>query len=68
MKTDKFDLSGLNRYRSYAETAAILGLKCSTLKRKIAEGTGPRVTRFGPRLRRISDADREAYSAAQPTT
>jgi excisionase family DNA binding protein len=63
----EFDLRGVNRLRTYKETAAILGVAYSTLKRKIAEGTGPKVTILGPRLRRISDADREEYSATQPT-
>jgi predicted DNA-binding transcriptional regulator AlpA len=50
-----------NCARTLRETANIAGVGYSTLKRYIAEGTGPVVTRLGPRTIRVTDENREAW-------
>jgi predicted DNA-binding transcriptional regulator AlpA len=51
----------VNCARTLRETANIADIGYSTLKRKIAEGTGPVVTRLGPRTIRVTDENREAW-------
>lgn len=49
--------------RSMRETAAILGVSVDTLRRLIARGDGPLVTRLSMRKLGIRDSDREAWLA-----
>jgi predicted DNA-binding transcriptional regulator AlpA len=51
----------VNCARTLRETASIAGVGYSTLKRRIAEGSGPVVTRLGPRIVRVTDEAREAW-------
>jgi predicted site-specific integrase-resolvase len=55
------DRKNANCARTLRETADIAGVGYSTLKRYIAEGTGPVVTRLGPRTIRVTDENREAW-------
>jgi predicted DNA-binding transcriptional regulator AlpA len=50
-----------NRVRSLRETAAMAGVSLATLRRRIADGTGPRVTRVSERRVGIRDRDREVW-------
>jgi hypothetical protein len=59
------DRDPINRVRSLSETAAALGISLATLRRRIADGTGPRVIQMSIRRLGISDRDREAYIAAR---
>ena len=55
------DRKSVNRARTLRETADIADIGYSTLKRKIADGTGPVVTRLGPRTIPVTDENREAW-------
>jgi len=50
-----------NRVRSMKETAELAGISIATLYRRIADGTGPRITRMSPRRRGVTDRDRETW-------
>jgi predicted DNA-binding transcriptional regulator AlpA len=52
---------GVDRVRTLAETADLLGISVPTLRRLIAAGTGPKVIRLSPRRLGIRDSDREAF-------
>jgi prophage regulatory protein len=46
-----------NRVRSLSETAAAAGISLATLRRRIADGTGPRVVRLSTRRVGIRESD-----------
>ena len=50
--------------RSFAETAVIANMSKDTLRRIIAKGDGPKVTRLSARKVGIRDSDREAWLSA----
>jgi predicted DNA-binding transcriptional regulator AlpA len=52
---------GGDRVRSLQETAALLGISICTLRRMIAAGEGPIVTRLSPRRLGIRDSHRAAF-------
>jgi predicted DNA-binding transcriptional regulator AlpA len=52
---------GVDRVRSLQETAELLGIGIATLRRMIAAGTGPTVTRLSARRLGIRDSHREAF-------
>jgi predicted DNA-binding transcriptional regulator AlpA len=56
---------GVDRVRSLAETARLIGISLPTLRRLIANGTGPRTVRPSPRRIGVRDSDREAYLDAK---
>jgi predicted DNA-binding transcriptional regulator AlpA len=51
----------LNRVRSFPETAEICGISLATLRRRIKDGTGPRVTSMSERRKGVTDRDRNAW-------
>jgi predicted DNA-binding transcriptional regulator AlpA len=53
-----------NRVRSLRETADAAGISLATLRRRIADGTGPRLTRMSQRRIGVTDRNREAWLAA----
>jgi predicted DNA-binding transcriptional regulator AlpA len=58
---------GGDRVRSLQETAALLGISIATLRRMIASGTGPTVTRLSPRRLGVRDSHRIAFLDANAT-
>jgi predicted DNA-binding transcriptional regulator AlpA len=50
-----------NRVRSFREAAAAAGISLATLRRRIADGTGPRVVRVSVRRVGIRDRDFAAW-------
>jgi predicted DNA-binding transcriptional regulator AlpA len=52
-----------NRVRSLRETAALAGISLPTLRRRISDGSGPRVVRMSIRRVGVTDRDREAWLA-----
>jgi transposase-like protein len=56
---------GVDRARSIAATAQIIGVGVSSLRRLIREGKGPAVTQLSPRRQAIFDSDRIAWAAAR---
>jgi hypothetical protein len=53
-----------NRVRSLQETAELANISLETLRRRIKDGTGPRVTSMSPRRKGVTDRDREAWLEA----
>jgi predicted DNA-binding transcriptional regulator AlpA len=58
-------IGGRDRVRSLQETAALLGISIATLRRLIAAGEGPTVTRLSPRRLGIRDSHRETFLDAR---
>jgi hypothetical protein len=56
-----FSGGGGDRVRSIKETADLLGIGIATLRRMIAAGEGPIVTRVSPRRLGIRDSHRTAF-------
>ncbi|RWQ83462.1 MAG: hypothetical protein EOS85_11590 [Mesorhizobium sp.] len=52
-----------NRLRSLSETADILNMHLTTLRRLIDAGDGPRLTRLSPRVIGVTDQNREKWLA-----
>jgi hypothetical protein len=50
-----------NRVRSLHETAELAGISLATLRRRIGDGTGPRVTAVSKRRKGVTDRDREIW-------
>jgi len=55
------DAPPLNRVRSLRETAELANISLATLRRRIKDGTGPRVTSMSARRKGVTDRDREAW-------
>ena len=56
-----FGAGGGDRVRSIKETADLLGIGIATLRRMIAAGKGPTVTRLSARRLGIRDSHRTAF-------
>jgi len=50
-----------NRVRSLRETAELVNISLATLRRRIKDGTGPRVTSMSTRRKGVTDRDRDAW-------
>jgi uncharacterized protein (DUF2342 family) len=50
-----------NRVQSLQRTAQLSNISLATLRRRIKDGTGPRVTAMSPRRRGVTDRHREAW-------
>jgi predicted DNA-binding transcriptional regulator AlpA len=50
-----------NRVRSLQETAELANISLATLRRRIKDGTGPRVTSMSTRRKGVTDRDRDAW-------
>ncbi len=55
------DTAPLNRVRSLAETAKIAGISLPTLRRRLADGSGPKLTRMSTRRVGVTDNHRDEW-------